>query len=248
MNKLKKLSAILKTPAFSRVLLQNGVAAGVEHLPVLRHPDRLGTRTVLDIGANRGQFALAARHVFPQAKIVSFEPLQEPADVFRRVFAGDELTVLHQVAIGQEETQTSIHVSQSDDSSSLLPISDLQNSLFPHTGEKETRSVEVKRLVSLISKSEIIQPALLKIDVQGLERQVLAGVGPLLRQFQTIYVECSFMELYAGQALAHEIIEDLQGRGFKLQGIYNISYDSSGTAIQGDFLFCPAGKGEGTRG
>jgi FkbM family methyltransferase len=237
MNKLTKLLAILKVPALRRPFLQFGVAGGVEHLPVLRQFIEQDIQTVVDIGANRGQFALAARAQFPAAQIISFEPLEEPAGIFRRVFAGDTLVTLHQVAIGQEEKESSMHVSHSDDSSSLLPISDLQNELFPNTEEKEVRKVTVKRLVGMINAAEIRQPALLKIDVQGFEKEVLLGIGSLIRQFQVVYVECSFMELYAGQALAHEVIALLQQKGFRLQGVYNLSYDNNSIAIQGDFLF-----------
>jgi hypothetical protein len=45
------------------------------------------------------------------------------------------------------------------------------------------------------------------------------------------------MELYKGQALAHEVISFLEDFGFTLSGIYNLSYDKNGLAIQGDFLF-----------
>jgi len=52
-----------------------------------------------------------------------------------------------------------------------------------------------------------------------------------------IYVECSFVELYQGQALADEVISFLREENFSLSGIYNLNYDKSGRAIQGDFLF-----------
>ena len=45
------------------------------------------------------------------------------------------------------------------------------------------------------------------------------------------------MELYAGQALAHELIAWLSERGFVLHGVYNIASDGTGQAIQADFLF-----------
>jgi hypothetical protein len=71
--KARKLAGILAVPAWRRALLRHRVAAGVEHAGVLRN---LGpVRTVVDIGANRGQFALAARQCFPAARIVSCEPL-----------------------------------------------------------------------------------------------------------------------------------------------------------------------------
>jgi hypothetical protein len=43
--------------------------------------------------------------------------------------------------------------------------------------------------------------------------------------------------MYTGQALAHEIIAWLAGRGFILKGVYNMHYDRCGKSIQGDFLF-----------
>lgn len=50
-------------------------------------------------------------------------------------------------------------------------------------------------------------------------------------------MECSFVELYAGQALAHEVIHWLADRGFVLRGMYNPYYDHQGRSIQADFLF-----------
>lgn len=45
------------------------------------------------------------------------------------------------------------------------------------------------------------------------------------------------MELYAGQALADEVIAWLRGRGFKFFGVHNMDYDRDGRSIRGDFLF-----------
>jgi len=41
--------------------------------------------------------------------------------------------------------------------------------------------------------------------------------------------------MYEGQALAHEVIEYLSQHGFRLAGVYNMSYDKEGIAIQADF-------------
>ncbi len=60
-------------------------------------------RAVVDVGANRGQFALAVRSRLPGARIVSFEPLREPADVYEAIFAGDPLTRLVRCALGARE-------------------------------------------------------------------------------------------------------------------------------------------------
>jgi hypothetical protein len=74
--------------------------------------------------------------------------------------------------------------------------------------------VRVLHLSDVISDHDIISPALLKIDVQGYEKQVLQGCEPPLQNFDWIFVELSFVELYKGQALAPSILAWLAERGF----------------------------------
>lgn len=202
--------------------------------------DALDCRTVVDVGANRGQFALAARHRWPAARIVSFEPLDKPAVVFRKVFAGDELVTLHTAAIGPTEELGTMHLSGRDDSSSLLAITKLQNAVFPGTAEVGTVRVRVAPLAAFLDEATIGVPALLKIDVQGYELEVLRGCAPLLGRFDRIYCECSFVELYRGQSLAGTVVDWLAARGYTLSGVFNATYDR-GRAIQADFLFARRG-------
>ena len=239
MTKAVKLARILRVKSWRRALLTQRVAAAVEHVSVLRGmPD---VRTVVDVGANRGQFALVARHCFDQSQIISIEPLAQPAAIWRAVFADDARASLVDAALGPAEGDAVIHVSGRDDSSSLLPITAAQNSLFPGTAQVDTGTVRVTRLASLLQAEAIRTPALLKIDVQGFELQALAGCEDLLDRFDWVYVECSFIELYSGQAFADEVIAWLRERGFVVRGVHNMTYDASGRAVQADFLFAHGG-------
>lgn len=241
--KARKLAGILAVPAWRAALRRHRVAAGVEHARVLGNLGPL--RTVVDVGANRGQFALAARHVFPQACIVSFEPLTGPSALWRAVFAGDGRARLIDAAVGPEPGEAEIHVSARDDSSSLLPITARQNALFPGTAEAGTATIRVVRLADALPAADIEAPALLKLDVQGFELQALAGCEALLDRFAWVYVECSFVELYAGQAFADEVIAWLRERSFSLRGVFNMTYDAKGVALQADFLFAHRTDGAG---
>ncbi|AWN17517.1 Methyltransferase FkbM [Salinisphaera sp. LB1] len=191
----------------------------------------------MDVGANRGQFALAARRCFPNARIVSFEPLSGPAAVYQAVFDEDRRARLVIAALGPEPGEAEIHRSARDDSSSLLPITAAQDALFPGTAEAGTETIRVARLAEHLSAEAIGTPALLKLDVQGFELQALAGCEDLLERFTWVYVECSFIELYVGQAFADEVIAWLRERGFQLCGVYHMAYDGDGRAVQADFLF-----------
>jgi FkbM family methyltransferase len=232
--KARKLFKVLRHADYRAALRTGRVAAAIEHERLLK---TLRCATVVDIGANRGQFALVTRHCFPQARLICFEPLSAPAKCFSDVFGADPLVCLHRVAVGKQSGEATIHVAGADGSSSLLPITALQTSLFPRTSEVRTETVQVAPLEKLVTRDQIVAPALLKIDVQGYELNTLEGCESLLGEFDFVYVECSFVELYQGQALAHEVCAYLGEHDFRLVGVYNLHYDSAGRAIQADFLF-----------
>ena len=226
--------AILRTRRYRSALLRHKVAAGVEHERVL---NGLGCRSVVDVGANRGQFSLVARRCFPEATIIAFEPLSGPAERFRRVFAGDPHVSLHQHALGPQNTMSTMHVSSKDDSSSLLPITSRQSSIYPGTGESSTSTVRVRRLVDCLRAGELKPPVMLKLDVQGYELEALTGCEELLDSFSYVYAEGSFVELYQGQVLADDLIDWLRRHRYRLSGVYGVNYDEQGRAVQADMLF-----------
>ena len=192
---------------------------------------------VIDIGANRGQFALAVRRWAPAARIISFEPLPAPSTVFRNVFAGDKQVKLFQTAIGPKVERRAMHLSERDDSSSLLPISSLQATVFPGTSEVATIDVPVGPLSEFVCSDELKPRSMLKLDVQGFEYEALLGCESLLARFEWIYCECSFIELYAGQRLASDVIALLADRGFAFDDLHNPVYSDAGRCIQADLLF-----------
>lgn len=233
-GRVKKLLRVGANRRWRGVLLRHGVAAAAEHLGVLRtmEPD-----TILDIGANRGQFALVARYACPQARIYAFEPQPGPAKTFREIFASDERVRLFEVAVGPDACRASLHVAARDDSSSLLPITASQTSMFPGTHEIRRLEVSVAPLNSFLSSEAVATNALLKVDVQGYEREVLQGCEAMLSGFRWAYIECSFRELYEGQALADEVVAWLRQRGLAMTGVFNVAYDRKGQPIQADILF-----------
>lgn len=228
-----KLLKILSHGDYRAAFRRGRSAAAIEHERILR---TLDIATVVDVGANRGQFALVSRHCFPTARIISFEPLAQPARQFEAALRGDANVTLHCVAIGPEPGAAMMHVAAEDDSSSLLPIGAAQHEISGTT-EVRTETIQIETLSSRISVDQLKPPALLKIDVQGYELSTLRGCEPLLDRFSYIYVECSFVELYRGQALAAEVIDYLHQRGFKLCGVYNTAFDRKGIAVQADMLF-----------
>lgn len=229
---ITKLWYSLTHPACWRAL-RFGVAPAIEHIAVLRPLDFDG---LLDVGANRGQFSLACRQCHPEVPIFAFEPIPREAGVFQQIHGKDPGIELLLTALGDTVGESMLHLSGSADSSSLLPIGAEQIRLFPHTLAVGSLSVAVNRLDDLQKKWKARRRLLLKLDVQGYELQVLRGAREVLKQCAFVYVECSEVPLYDGQALRAEVEAFLVGQGFKLTGRYNPSM-ADGRLIQADYLF-----------
>lgn len=138
----RKLSSILRVPAYRRALCR-GSAAATEHD---NDPFRRAFGTVLDVGSSRGQFALVAARRFPEAALLCFEPLPEPRRRLERVLAGHaELTVIDR-ALSAEAGEAEFVVSRADDSSSLLPMTDAQARHLPGTEAAGRIRVRTERL------------------------------------------------------------------------------------------------------
>lgn len=235
-RKFKKIISILMSfdGLWYRGLLSYRVAPTLEHVQLL---GQLRPDLIIDVGANRGQFALAALKVLPNANVTCFEPLNSAFAVLSSLFRGNDRVLIHKTAIGDLDSEIAINISNREDSSSLLSIGNLQTESFPGTHSLGTEVVSVRRLSNLVSQEVLAKTTLLKIDVQGFELQVLQGAAELLDKIEFIYVECSFMELYKDQALASDIISFLFARGFRLNGVHNTSVNKKGIAVQADFLF-----------
>jgi FkbM family methyltransferase len=229
--RIRKALAAFATPLSRRALL-HGVAASLEHRDVLA---LLPVKCVVDVGANRGQFAVLCAQLFPDAPLFSFEPASAAYSVLLDVIAGHNVRTTR-AAITTRDGPLILNVTAEDDSSSILPVGDYQATLFG-TRVVRQESVSAGPLSSFISRHDIQAPALLKIDVQGAELDVVRASADLLDNFAWIYIECSFIELYTGQALAPEIIAYLAQFGFELSGVFNQYVDLTGRAVQADFLF-----------
>lgn len=232
-RRARKLGQLLPNPAY-RKGLKFGVAAAVEHVGAMRSTP---AATVIDVGANIGQFSLMTRANHPQAMIHAFEPLSAMADVYEKVFAGDPRVALHRCAAGASASTSALNVSKQPDSSSLLPISDQQSSLFPGTEQAGIEQVRVERIDDVVDVTKLQEPILVKLDVQGFELEALKGMPRVLERAKWVYLEVSFTSLYTGQPLANEIAHWLNQNGFELTGIYNPTYSSNGVNVQADLLF-----------
>jgi len=195
--------------------------------------------TLLDIGANSGQYAGLMRESGYKGRIHSFEPTSKAFDLLRNKSKKDKDWHIHQLAIGATAGEIEINISENSFSSSILEIEKLHVKSAPQSRyiSKETVPIEtIDNLFSVIAKSA--KSIYMKIDTQGYESEVLKGAENSLPKIQCIQLEMSLVKLYKNEWLFEETISYLKKKYFEIYTIEPEFYDTStGQLLQIDAIF-----------
>lgn len=177
--------------------------------------EQLGITLVLDVGASRGEYGRELRQGGYAGRIVSFEPVEASYAALARTSAADPDWQCRHVALGQAAGAALVNVAANLRSSSLRPMAARHLAAEPGSAYLTAEEIAVARLDDLLPEfSDQDDRIMLKLDVQGFEGEVLRGAAATLELVELVEAELSLVELYEGQALAHEIIGALWEAGF----------------------------------
>jgi len=196
----------------------------------------LNINTVIDIGANTGQFARLIHHLVPQSDIYSFEPLASCFEELQREMGRVKQFRALKYALGEEDGEVDMHRSEFSPSSSLLTMKQLHAKLFPYTAKTWVERVPMRTLDGVATDLQFRDNVLVKIDVQGYEDRVIRGGGRTVSRAKALIVETSFQPLYASQVLFDGIYSMLKELGFSYTG----SIDQLHSPLDGSVLQCDA--------
>ncbi len=212
-----------------------------EMLKLNKHKEWLkaaNIKTIIDVGANTGQFSSAIYCFLPKAHIYAFEPLPDCYEILRRRLSRCKTFTAFCIAIGEKNGEVTFRRSSFSKASSVLPMAKLHKQAFPWSQGESELKVPQYRLDESLKDIHIKQNALLKIDVQGYELQVLKGAERILHQISLVLVETSFQPLYEGQCSFEQVYDFMKTHGFKYAGSYEqLLSPIDGTILQTDSLF-----------
>ena len=232
---VKKLARSLGID-LKRYNVQTSEAAKMQRLLAYNNID-----LVFDVGANIGQYAKLLRELGYSGRIVSFEPLSSAYSRLKAVSEKDPLwEIAPQAAIGNQEGEIIINIAGNSYSSSALPMLDAHLESAPESAYSGSETVKLSRLDTLAKDyiTSETKSIFLKIDVQGLEKQVLEGATAILPLVKGIKLELSLVPLYEGQVLFKEMIHIVEKLGYELYGIEpGFTAEKTGRMLQMDGIF-----------
>ena len=175
-----------------------------------------GIQTVLDVGANEGQYAGELREHGYAGRIVSFEPITQPFEVLARKATADPQWDVLQMALGETQGEMDIFVSAKSVFSSFKGLSDYSKQNFQGAAAERTERVRIDRLDRFLAQNPLdLARTYLKIDTQGFEQEVLLGAGDALGGIRAVQAELALQPLYEGQQSWIEVIRWMEQRGFR---------------------------------
>lgn len=196
--------------------------------------------TILDVGANTGEFAIQMRHgIGYTGNILSFEPLSSAYSVLNANAKMDPHWQAYNLALGDTDELRNINIAGNSVSSSLVEMLPRHIEIEPSSRYIATEEIQVRRLDSIFDGlCAAANRIYLKIDTQGFEQRVLSGAKASIRRVGTVQMELSLVPLYEGEVLFDEMCRLMVEKGYSLYSVDTAFADeNTGQMLQADCIF-----------
>jgi FkbM family methyltransferase len=180
--------------------------------------------TFIDIGANVGYMsALASKLVGPRGSVVSIEPAPIAKAALQETFAMNDLANTRLVAAAVSDREDELPLFVGPSFLSLGRSTTVPRAAHGHPLLREHDRVHAAPLGSLVTREELATARLIKIDVEGAEDRVLAGLLAsidALAPEAEIFVEVEARSWSDPQLRPIDVLRPFLDRGFH---VYQVS-------------------------
>lgn len=176
-------------------------------------------RTVLDIGAYEGYWSKDIKSVFPSCKPFMIEGDKDKDEILKKLGFPYEIALL-----SESKKDVTFYKSRCmyTTGNSIYP----ENSkYFFDTKYFYTDKVVTTTLQEVVERNNITDIDLIKLDVQGSEKDIMLGGLEVIRKCKAIFIEMSVLEYNIGSPNFVDMINFLDQIGFRFADIVDLSYD-----------------------
>lgn len=161
-------------------------------------------KTIIDVGAHKGEFAQNALQIESVNKIIAFEPQKKIFSLLKEKFSDNDKVVLNNFALSEKVEKRIMKINK------MTATSTLNHEINKDSLYFKFKSFLLYQKNSIIDEEEINtttfdaffngeifnENTLLKIDTEGYEIQVLKGSEQKIREMKYILIENQFSKMY----------------------------------------------------
>jgi FkbM family methyltransferase len=188
-------------------------------------------KIVIDVGVATDTMQIYK--AFPKAKLLLVEPLvefKESLEQLKTQFDGDYILA----AAGASSGTMEMMVSKELGGSSFFKPQEMEAGYV----DMVPRTVPVVTLDELWEERKYDGSAILKVDVQGAELEVLKGAKNVLKHCELVILETMLVDQYIGAPVFHDYIVFMKARGFVLFDVIGVGFTpASGVMGYLDLVF-----------
>jgi FkbM family methyltransferase len=203
-----------------------------KHFPDFRY------QTILDIGAYRGGFTDMALALLQPDRVVLVEADPQAVQILTQKYAHNARCRIVHAAIIDQSRPVQLRINTHRDASSVLPINAISAELFgKELQEVERVEVPGLSLDALFQQERLEQVDLLKVDIQGAEKLLIAGGRLALSHTRAVYIEVGFAEFYQSSGCFTELHQLLNAHVFKLRSFHECRLGQDGCLAYANALY-----------
>jgi FkbM family methyltransferase len=159
---------------------------------------------IIDVGANRGDWTIECRQVFPDSSYFLVDA--DPANVDAlKALCSTVPDCRYSITLLGAQPRDGVMFYQMGTGSSVLS----ERTQF----ERRQIQLPMTTLDTLLG-DELRRPVLLKLDVQGYELEVLRGGNEVLAKTDVVIAECALVEYNTGSPVFADVVAFMKERGF----------------------------------
>lgn len=158
--------------------------------------------SILDVGANVGEYSLIARRINKECRIIAFEPVPSTFSLLKRNTSNSNIEI-HNCALGNKSGKSLISVPQDSTLASLL---DYKQECAGRTSENIEIDVRTGEEF-ILGDTDLKEISLLKVDTEGYEPEVLKGFRSHISNANVIQFEYGKANLFSKYFL-HDYFKD----------------------------------------
>lgn len=194
---------------FRDMALRNDIPLDQQkYLMDMRKLNKMRPPVIYDIGSCVLNWTLFARKVWPESRIIQFEPMQWIDELYEEHGAKEYANVL---LTDQDGRQVKYYQNL------MLPGG---NSYYkentPAFGEEHAVMRTGYTLDTIVKERGFPYPDMMKLDTQGSEIDILKGATECLKHCYDLIVEAQHTDYNAGAPKVQEVINYIQSLGFRL--------------------------------
>jgi len=190
---------------------------------------------IFDVGAYSGEFSKVCRRIWPDARLTCFEVLPHHVEELSGWCAADGNAEGIQSLLGAE-VKDAVPFHEMETASSVLEEHVPQAAAL--------RSYPMTTIDEFVAGTYFQPPTFLKLDVQGLEFEVLNGAKATLPNIEVILAEMNLIDIHRGVHLFDDVVVFLRDHNFVAYDICGLHRRPLDSALwQADLIFVPRDSG-----